>query len=60
MRLGVDTIKPDVHVLRFVKDAIGRSVTEAEAIAGLHAAADALGVTATRLDWSIWELQRSR
>ncbi len=59
MRLGVDTVKPDVHVLRFVSDAIGRKVNEAEAIAALHDAAAAVGISAARLDWSIWEFQRS-
>jgi hypothetical protein len=59
MRLGVDTVKPDVHVMRFVRDAIGRNVDAADVIAGLSAAADALGVPASRLDWSIWEYQRT-
>ena len=59
MRLGVETAKPDTHVLRFVSSAIGRPVTEREAIDGLTGAAVALGVQTRELDWSIWEYQRS-
>jgi hypothetical protein len=58
MRLGVETVKPDVHVLRFVSRAIGRSVSDMEAIAGLEEAARRLGVKANVLDWSIWERER--
>jgi len=32
MRMGVDTVKPDVHVLRFVSAAIGRTATQADAV----------------------------
>jgi 3-methyladenine DNA glycosylase/8-oxoguanine DNA glycosylase len=59
MRLGVQTVKPDVHVLRFVSRAIGRPVREGEAVAGLEAIASRLGVKAAILDWSIWEHERS-
>jgi hypothetical protein len=58
MRLGRETVKPDVHVLRFVAAAIGRTVKAGEAVEALEAVAHALGVTATRLDLSIWEYQR--
>jgi hypothetical protein len=30
LRLGVDTVKPDVHILRFVSDAIGRKASRKE------------------------------
>ena len=59
MRLGVDTVKPDVHVMRFVRAAVGRNVSEVDAIAGLRMAAETLGIPATRLDLSIWDFQRS-
>lgn len=58
MRLGVPTVKPDVHVLRFCEAALGRPVSEEEAIAGLTGVADKIGVPPHRLDWSIWEHQR--
>jgi hypothetical protein len=58
MRVGVETVKPDVHVLRFVAAAIGRGVSEAEAVAGLEEVARRLDTPARLLDWSIWEGQR--
>ena len=57
MRLGVDTIKPDVHVLRFVSAAIGRRVSQGEAVASLEIVARRLGTSARTLDGSIWALQ---
>jgi hypothetical protein len=57
MRLGVDTIKPDVHVVRFVSAAIGRRVTQDEAVASLETVARRLGTAATTLDGSIWAFQ---
>jgi len=58
MRLGVETVKPDVHVLRFVARAAGRPVSEAEAVEGLEEAARRLDIKANLLDWSIWEHER--
>ncbi len=58
MRLGVETVKPDVHVTRFVERAIGRRSSEQEAVDGLVAVASRLGVPANLLDWSIWEFER--
>jgi hypothetical protein len=57
MRLGVDTIKPDVHVLRFVSTAIGRRVSQDEAVASLETVAQRLGTSARTLDRSIWAIQ---
>ncbi len=59
MRMGVDTVKPDVHVLRFVSAAIGRTATQAEAVEGLTEAAARLGVPARDLDWSVLGYQKS-
>lgn len=58
MRQGVETVKPDVHVHRFVKQAIGRAASDAEAIALVEAAAKELGIKAYELDWRIWEASR--
>jgi len=60
MRLGVDTIKPDVHVLRFVSAAIGRRASQDEAVASLEAVARRLGISARTLDGSIWAFQAGR
>jgi hypothetical protein len=59
MRMGVDTVKPDVHVLRFVSGAIGRKATQAEAVDGLTEVATRLGVPARDLDWSVLEYQKT-
>jgi hypothetical protein len=59
MRQGVDTVKPDVHVRRFVEAAIGRPVSDTEVVMLVEDAAKALGRRATELDWSIWESQRN-
>jgi hypothetical protein len=57
MRMGVDTIKPDVHVLRFVSSAIGRRVTQDEAVSSLEEIARRLETTARTLDGGIWAYQ---
>jgi len=60
LRIGVDTVKPDVHLLRFVAAVVGRPVKEDETVAGLEEVARRLEVSARTLDWSIWEYQCSR
>ena len=60
MRLGVDTIKPDVHVLRFASAAIGRRVTQHEAVTSLEEVARRLGISARTLDGSVWAFQAKR
>jgi len=58
LRLGVDTVKPDVRVLRFVEDIIGRSVSPDEAVSALTRIAKETKRDAFRLDAAIWNLQR--
>jgi hypothetical protein len=58
MRMGVDTVKPDVHVLRFVSSAIGRNASQTEAVDGLTDVASRLGVPARDLDWSVLAYQK--
>ncbi len=55
IRCGVDTVKPDVHVLNFIRDAIGRSVEPEEAVKGLKKIAKILNRKAYLLDAAIWE-----
>jgi hypothetical protein len=59
LRLGVDTVKPDVHLLRFVANAVGRPVGERETVDALEQVAVRLGMRPRTLDRSIWELQRA-
>lgn len=58
MRLGVDTVKPDVHTHRFVRHAIGRDLDDWGVVRVIEEAAKQLGVSARRLDGSIWEHER--
>ena len=58
MRLGVDTIKPDVHLHNFVEPIVGHPVSDAELVSVLERVASDLGVGPRALDASIWEYQR--
>jgi hypothetical protein len=60
MRLGVETVKPDVHLHRFVESAVGHPVGDDELIRALEAVAQRIRRPAARLDWAIWEYQRSK
>jgi len=55
----VPTIKPDVHVRRFVESTIHRSPTDDEIVQALEKVATGLGLKAYELDWRIWEYQKS-
>jgi hypothetical protein len=59
MRLGVDTVKPDVHVHRFAAETLGRPLSDAEVVEVVVTAARRLGRPAHRLDWAIWEAGRA-
>jgi len=58
MRQGVDTVKPDVHVHRFVKAALHRSLSDEEVVDVVTEAAHRLDLKAYQLDWRIWETSR--
>jgi hypothetical protein len=58
IRQGVESIKPDVHVLRFAAEAVGRPVKETVAVEALVRAAKDLGMPVHKLDWAIWEAGR--
>ena len=55
MRLGVETVKPDVRLRRFVGGAIGRTVSDPEIVESVTCIATPLGLSPRTLDWSIWE-----
>lgn len=59
MRQGVETVKPDLWVHRFIRVSIGRTVSDRAAVSVLQKAASELGLRAYELDWRIWEHQRS-
>ena len=55
MRLGVETVKPDVRLRKFVEAVVGRAVSDNEIVEAVTQAAAHLGLSARQLDWSIWE-----
>jgi hypothetical protein len=60
MRQGIETIKPDTWVHRFIVDTIGYSVSNELAISTLERVAKEIGLKAYELDWRIWEHQSGR
>ena len=60
MRQGIETIKPDTHLIRFVESVIHHSFTEKELVDALEKMAREFGLKAYELDWKIWEYQRGR
>jgi hypothetical protein len=60
MRQGVEAVKPDVHLIHFVKSIVHHSFTESELVTVLEKVAKELGLKAYELDWKIWEYERNR
>ena len=58
MRLGVDTVKPDVMVRNFVEPIVGHPVSDEDLVSLVTEAAEALGLSPRKLDGAIWEYQR--
>jgi hypothetical protein len=52
---SVDTVKPDVHLRRFVEDVVGHPVTDGELVRAVTQAARRLGRSPRELDAAIWE-----
>lgn len=53
--LGVDTVKPDVHIKRAILEGTGIKLPEKKAVLFIEAAAKTLGKSATELDHAIWK-----
>lgn len=60
MRQGIETIKPDTHLIRFVESIVHHSFTENELVDVLEKIAKQLALKAYELDWKIWEFQRGQ
>ena len=60
IRLGIDTVKPDVHVKKFVSDCIGRKSRNEETVEAIELIAGELGIPAFKLDAAIWQYQRDK
>jgi hypothetical protein len=52
---GAQAVKPDVHIRRFVSEAVGRPVQDVQALVLLEAASKRLGWPLSSLDYAIWE-----
>jgi hypothetical protein len=52
---GAQTVKPDVHIRRFVSKAIGHPVQDVQALLLVEAAGKHLGWPLPSLDYAIWE-----
>lgn len=59
VRQGIETVKPDIWVHRFIEDTVGYAVSDEVAVEALERVAKELGVHASELDIRIWEYQRS-
>jgi hypothetical protein len=55
MRLGVDTVKPDVHVRRFAENIVGHALTDTQLVEVVTGTARVLGRSPRELDAAIWE-----
>lgn len=60
MRQGVETVKPDVHLRRFVESIIRHNFTDNELVDVLEKVAKHLDLKAYELDWRIWESQKGK
>jgi hypothetical protein len=58
MRLGRATVKPDVHVRRFVEGITHARLADEELVAVVEKVAKAIGLRANDLDLKIWDYQR--
>ena len=60
LRCGIDTVAPDVRILKFVSSTIGRKASEEESVQALVSIAKAQRRMAYRLDAAIWNAQGSQ
>ncbi|OGB29528.1 MAG: hypothetical protein A3F78_09020 [Burkholderiales bacterium RIFCSPLOWO2_12_FULL_61_40] len=58
MRAGVETVKPDVHVKKFVASVLGYEPTFGAVVHALERISRTIGLRPRELDLSIWERQR--
>lgn len=60
MRQGVETVKPDVWLHRFMQEVLGYSVRDEVVVELLKEVALELEIKAYDLDWRIWKYQAGR
>jgi len=59
-RVGVDTAKPDVHLMKFVSDCIGRKAKDEETVEAVEVIAKEMQIRAFQMDAAIWQYQRDK
>ena len=60
MLFGADTSKPDVHIMTFIHDTIGKKLSEDECVLLIKGVASYLEVPEQDVDGAIWEFMSSR
>jgi hypothetical protein len=60
IRLGADTVKPDILLHEYVEALVGHRVTDEEVVRVMHAGAKRLKRHPVQLDWSLREQKRGR
>jgi len=58
IKCGVNTVKPDVHILNYVSRNVGRRVGQEEAVESIKVVAKKLKKKAYWIDAAIWNLER--
>ena len=55
MLLGAQTTKPDLHIRAFVEEAVGRPVTDVQALLLMERATKQLGLPLRDVDYEAWK-----
>lgn len=55
MLFGAQTVKPDVHIVRFVCETLGKTVTDVQALNVMERAAKLTGLPLREVDGEIWK-----
>ena len=53
--LGVDSIKPDVHIKKSIFEGIGEKMSDKKTVSFIEKIAKEMGISATALDYAIWK-----
>jgi len=53
--LGVDSVKPDVHIKRSIIEGIGEKMSDKKTVMFIEIVAKEMGITPTALDHAIWK-----
>lgn len=54
MLCGADTVKPDVHISKAVREALGKQLSPMAVVELVEQSAKNMGIQARQLDYTIW------